>query len=207
MTVNQFRNYTHSHFFSRHANVGFEYLQNSEFLLYYIQHRRSRDSVGCLVTRLGAQGQVKAVRIPAMARDFSCKYPDWFSGLPSLQLHALRGFSQEMKWQRRLTIHLLLMPTLTTKESVPHSAIRRHDLHSGNLPTSWDRTLAKLQPRGITTVSSTDYALDRTLKGRCYQLWAHICYPYFNTGGADRNIAYSIVWSQYSAQKHSQPQS
>jgi len=26
-----------------------------------------------------------------VARDFSSKYPEWFSGLPSLQFNALRG--------------------------------------------------------------------------------------------------------------------
>jgi hypothetical protein len=201
--VSHFLYYAHSHFFSRHASGSFECLQNSEFLLHYIPSPRSRGSVGSLVTRLGAHGQVKALRFPAVARDFSCKYPHCFSGLPSLQFHALRGLSQKMKWQRRLTIQLLLVPRLTTKGSVPHSAIRRHDVHSGNLPTSWEWTLAKLQPHGISAVLSTDYTLDRTLIGRCYKLWSQICHPYFNTGGAHRNIAYSRVRSRYSAQGQS----
>jgi hypothetical protein len=159
------------------------------------------------VTRLLAHCQLKAIRFPAVARDFSCKYPDWFSGLPSLQFHTLRGFSQEVKWQRRLTIHLLLVPRLTTKGSVPHYAIRRRDVHSGNLPTSWEWTLAKLQLRGISAVSSTDYTLDRTLVVRNYHLWARICHPYFKTGAADRNNACSRVGSQYSTQRHSHVQS
>ena len=83
--------YTHSHFFSRHTSDGLECLQNSEFLLHYIPNPRSRDSVGGLVTRLWAHGQVKAVRFRTVARDFSCKYPDWFSRLPILKFHALRG--------------------------------------------------------------------------------------------------------------------
>jgi hypothetical protein len=176
-------------------------------LQHYTPNRRSRDIAGGLVTRLQAHGQVKAVRFPAMATDVSCKYLDWFSGLPSLQFHALRGLSQEVKWQRRLTISILLKPRLTTKGSEPHSVIRRYNVHSGNLPTSGDWTLANLQPRGISAVSSTDYTLDRTLIGTCYQLWAQICHRYFNTGGADRNIAYSGVRSQYSAQRHGQVQS
>lgn len=67
--------------------VALKYLPRSEFLLHCIPNPRSRG----VVTRLRAHCQVKAIRFPAEARDYSCKYPDCFSGQPSLQFHTLRG--------------------------------------------------------------------------------------------------------------------
>jgi hypothetical protein len=85
---------------------------------------------------LGVHGQVKVVRLPAVARDFSCKYPERFSGLPSLQSHAMRGLAQEVEVTKEANHSPPSRAEVNYERICTLSVIRRHDVHSGNLPTS-----------------------------------------------------------------------